>query len=132
MRRSWTYPPSACSTSPSTSFRTIAITAVSGSGPAYVFYFAEALERAAIELGLPAAAGRRLALETFAGAARLALASPEPLATLRERVTSKGGTTERALKSMGGDRVGDAIVRAVHAAAERSRELGDELGRDAS
>ena len=107
-----------------------AITAVSGSGPAYVFHFAEALEQAGRELGLPAESARRLALETFAGAARLALASPDALATLRERVTSKGGTTERALASMGADRVKEAIIRAVHAAAARSRELGDELGRD--
>jgi pyrroline-5-carboxylate reductase len=107
-----------------------AITAVSGSGPAYVFYFIEALEQAARELGLPADTARRLAMETFSGAARLALASAEPVATLRERVTSKGGTTERAVKSMDADRVKDAFVRAVRAAAERSRELGDELGKD--
>ncbi|MCC7487646.1 MAG: pyrroline-5-carboxylate reductase [Burkholderiales bacterium] len=105
-----------------------AVTAVSGSGPAYVFYFIEALEQAARELGLPADTARRLALETFRGAARLALASPDPVATLRERVTSKGGTTERALKTMDSDGVGAAIARAVRAAAERSRELGDELG----
>src|SRR5262249_59361976 len=76
-----------------------AITAVSGSGPAYVFYFTEALEQAARELGLPADTARKLALETFAGGARLALDSSDPVAALRERVTSKGGTTERALKS---------------------------------
>ena len=107
-----------------------AVTAVSGSGPAYVFYFIEALERAARELGLPPETARRLALETFSGAARLALASADPVAALRERVTSRGGTTERALDSMGKDRVQDAIARAVHAAAERSRELGEELGKD--
>ena len=106
-----------------------AITAVSGSGPAYVFYFTEALEQAARELGLPADTARKLALETFAGGARLALDSSDPVATLRERVTSKGGTTERALKSMATDGVREAIIRAVHAAAERSRELGDELGK---
>jgi pyrroline-5-carboxylate reductase len=107
-----------------------AVTAVSGSGPAYVFYFIEALEQAAIELGLRPETAHRLALETFSGAARLALASADPVPTLRERVTSKGGTTERALKSMESERVKEAIVRAVHAAAERSRELGDELGRE--
>jgi pyrroline-5-carboxylate reductase len=107
-----------------------AITAVSGSGPAYVYYFIEALEQAAQELGLPAETARLLALETFSGAARLALGNREPVATLRERVTSKGGTTERALKALEADRVKEAIVRAVRAAAERSRELGDELGRD--
>ncbi len=107
-----------------------AVTAVSGSGPAYVFYFIEALERAARELGLQADVARRLAVETFAGAARLASGSSEPLETLRARVTSKGGTTERALHSMGADRIGEAIARAVRAAAGRSRELGEELGKD--
>ncbi len=107
-----------------------AITAVSGSGPAYVFYFIEALEQAAKELGLTADAARKLALETFAGAVKLATQAGEPPATLRGRVTSKGGTTERALKSMEADRVKEIIVRAVRAAAERSRELGDEFGKD--
>ena len=74
-----------------------AVTAVSGSGPAYVFYFIEALERAARELGLAADAAHRLALETFAGAVKLAAQAGEPPETLRSRVTSKGGTTERAL-----------------------------------
>lgn len=106
------------------------VTAVSGSGPAYVYYFVEALERAARELGLEPAAARRLALETFAGAMKLAAQAGEPPATLRSRVTSKGGTTERGIASLDADRVKDAIVRAVNAAARRSRELGDELGRD--
>ncbi|MBI3042157.1 MAG: pyrroline-5-carboxylate reductase [Betaproteobacteria bacterium] len=107
-----------------------AVTAVSGSGPAYVFYFIEALERAARELGLSAEAAHRLAIETFAGAVKLAAQSSDAPETLRGRVTSKGGTTERALRSMEGERVKEAIVRAVRAAAERSRELGDELGKD--
>jgi pyrroline-5-carboxylate reductase len=107
-----------------------AITAVSGSGPAYVFYFIEALQQAALELGLAPAAARRLALETFAGAVKLAAESAEDAATLRARVTSKGGTTAAALASMQNDGIKDAIARAVKAAAERSRELGDELGRD--
>jgi len=107
-----------------------AVTAVSGSGPAYVFYFIEALERAARELGLSAVAAHTLALETFAGAVKLAAQATEPPETLRGRVTSKGGTTERALASMEADRVKEAIVRAVKAAAGRSRELGDELGKD--
>ena len=106
-----------------------AVTAVSGSGPAYVFYFIEALERAARELGLDASTAHRLALETFAGAARLAAQSGEPPEVLRSRVTSRGGTTERALSAMDGGHVKDAIVRAVRAAADRSRELGDELGK---
>jgi pyrroline-5-carboxylate reductase len=104
-----------------------AVTAVSGSGPAYVFYFMEAMQHAGIELGLSSEVARQLALETFLGAAKLAMASTEDLATLRARVTSKGGTTERALLSMQGNAVAEAIGKALHAAAERSRELGDAL-----
>ena len=107
-----------------------AVTAVSGSGPAYVFYFIEAVEEAARELGLPSAVAHRLALETFTGAAKLAAGSADPVSALRERVTSKGGTTERALASLAKDRVKEAIVRAVRAANERGRELGEELDRD--
>jgi pyrroline-5-carboxylate reductase len=106
------------------------VTAVSASGPAYVFYFIEALERAAVELGLDPAGARRLAIQTFRGAAELAARSSDAPATLRERVTSKGGTTERALATLQADRVADAIVRAVRAASERARELGDEFGKD--
>jgi pyrroline-5-carboxylate reductase len=106
------------------------VTAVSGSGPAYVFYFMEALEKAARELGLPPQVARDLVVETFRGAAELARRSPEQLAILRERVTSKGGTTERALTSFSDDAVGEAIGRAVRAAHERGRELGAQLGRD--
>lgn len=107
-----------------------AITAVSGSGPAYVFYFIEALQQAAADLGFDAADARRLALETFAGAVRLAQTSGEEPATLRARVTSKGGTTERALGVMDHQALKEIVIRAVRAAAERSRELGEELGRD--
>ncbi len=107
-----------------------AITAVSGSGPAYVFYFIEALQAAACELGLAESAARQLALDTFAGAIKLAAASSEDVVTLRQRVTSKGGTTAAALASLEGAHVKDAIVRAVKAADARSRELGDELGAD--
>lgn len=106
------------------------VTAVSGSGPAYVFFFIEALERAAIELGLDVAAARKLAIGTFKGAAELAARSSEPPAVLRERVTSKGGTTERALASMRAERLDETIARAVRAANERAHELGEELGRD--
>ncbi len=107
-----------------------AVTAVSGSGPAYVFYFIEALEQAGCELGLAPADARRLSLETFFGATRLARESGEEPAVLRTRVTSKGGTTERALRSMEAGRVKSLIIKAVRQAAGRSRELGDELGRD--
>ncbi|MFN7087536.1 MAG: pyrroline-5-carboxylate reductase [Burkholderiales bacterium] len=107
-----------------------AITAVSGSGPAYVFYFIEALQQAAAELGFPPATARKLALDTFAGAVKLAAASGEDAATLRARVTSKGGTTERALALLETENTRQIIVRAVRAAAQRSRELGNELGGD--
>ena len=106
-----------------------AVTAVSGSGPAYVFYFIEALEQAARDLGMSTETARRLAMATFTGASKLAAESPESAATLRARVTSKGGTTERALACMEADAVKAAIGRAVKAAAERSRELGSELGK---
>ena len=104
-----------------------AVTAVSGSGPAYVFYFMEAVQQAAMDMGLSAAAARQLTLETFLGAAKLAESSPEDVAVLRARVTSKGGTTEQAILSMQTAGVQAAIVDAVHAAARRSKELGDAL-----
>jgi pyrroline-5-carboxylate reductase len=107
-----------------------AVTAVSGSGPAYVFYFIEALEEAAKQLGLPAQTARKLALATFTGAARLAAESADPAAVLRERVTSKGGTTEAALASMAADRVKEAIIRAVGEANDRGRGLGQQLDKD--
>jgi pyrroline-5-carboxylate reductase len=106
-----------------------AVTAVSGSGPAYFFYFIEALEQAGKELGLSEKTARKLALETALGAAKLARESMEDPATLRTRVTSKNGTTERALLSMEANQVKQHIITAVKAAAERSREMGDELGK---
>jgi len=107
-----------------------AVTAVSGSGPAYVFYFIEAVEEAARELGLPIETARKLALETFAGAARMAAISADPVVILRERVTSKGGTTEAAIACMEADQVKRAIVRAIFAAKDRGRELGERLDKD--
>ncbi len=106
-----------------------AVTAVSGSGPAYVFYFIEALERGGRELGLDATASRRLAISTMLGAAQLAAQSDEPLAVLRERVTSKGGTTFAALSHMDQAGVADSIVAAINAAAARAIEMGDEFGK---
>lgn len=108
-----------------------AVTAVSGSGPAYVFRFIEALETAGVELGLPAPAARALAIETFLGASRLAAQGPEAPAVLRQRVTSKGGTTEAALNSLEADDIVGAIGRAVAAADARGRVMGAELGTDA-
>ncbi len=106
-----------------------AVTAISGSGPAYVFYFIEAMQQAAVELGLTAEQGRQLAQATFAGASELAIRSDEPVSLLRERVTSKGGTTERGLAALDAAAVKLAIGQAVEAASRRSAELGDELGR---
>ena len=105
-----------------------AVTALSGSGPAYVFYVAEAMVRAAVEMGLSPAQGRELALATFAGATALAQGSEEGLDVLRERVTSKGGTTHAALVSLESSGVADAFVRALQTARERAQELGDQFG----
>lgn len=107
-----------------------AVTAISGSGPAYVFHFMEALEQAALALGLAPADARRLTLHTFTGAAALAMQGSASPAELRAQVTSRGGTTERGLQALAQAGVAEAIVRAAHAAAERAGELGEQLGRD--
>jgi pyrroline-5-carboxylate reductase len=107
-----------------------AVTAVSGSGPAYVFYFLEALEEAAVELGLAADDARRLAYATFDGSMRLARASSDPPAMLRANVTSKGGTTAAAVDVLATNDVRRHFIDAVKAAAARARELGDALGKD--
>jgi pyrroline-5-carboxylate reductase len=106
------------------------VTAVSGSGPAYVFYFIEAMQQGAVEMGLSEEQGRQLALATFAGAAQLALQSEDPVPLLRQKVTSKGGTTHAALTSMEQGGVKQAIIAAMKAAAARGKELGEEMGRD--
>lgn len=105
------------------------VTAVSGSGPAYVFYFIEAMQQAATELGLTPEQGTQLAIATFTGAAQLAAQSSEAVSLLRERVTSKGGTTYAALTSMEESGVKAAIVKGIKAAAARGREMGEELGK---
>jgi len=107
-----------------------AVTAVSGSGPAYVFYAIEALETAALELGLNPGASRSLALWTFVGAAKLAIERAESPGELRAQVTSKGGTTEAALGVLEGAQVKARFIEAVKAACERSRELGAAFGKD--
>ncbi len=107
-----------------------AVVAVSGSGPAYVFYAIEALESAARSLGLAEGASRSLALWTFVGATKLAIERGEDPAALRAQVTSKGGTTERALEVLEAAGVKQLFIDAVKAARERSRELGDALGKD--
>ena len=105
-----------------------AVTALSGSGPAYVYYFVEAMMQAARDMGLTEAQGKQLALATFAGATSLAQASSERPDVLRERVTSKGGTTYAALMSLEASGVKAAIVKALRAAQQRAGELGDEFG----
>jgi len=105
-----------------------AITGLSGSGPAYVFFLLEALERAAVEQGFDAPTARQLAYATFGGAVALAQASDDDPSTLRANVTSKGGTTERGLAVLSARAVDAAIRDAVAAATARARELGDEFG----
>jgi pyrroline-5-carboxylate reductase len=106
------------------------VTALSGSGPAYVFYFLEAMARAGTDMGLTPAQAHQLAVGTFVGAATLAQRSEDPPAVLRERVTSKGGTTYAALTSMEHDQVAPHFERAMHAARHRAQVLGDEFGAD--
>ena len=105
-----------------------AVTALSGSGPAYVFYFLEAMVQAGVDMGLPRTQAHRLAVGTFAGASELARRSHEAPAVLRERVTSKGGTTYAALQSLEQNSVQQHFVRAMQAARQRAHELGDEFG----
>lgn len=105
-----------------------AVTALSGSGPAYMFYFMEAMTTAGAEMGLSREQAYQLVVSTFIGAGELARSSGEPPEILRQRVTSKGGTTFAAITSMEDDDVKNRFVRAMHAACRRARELGDEFG----
>jgi pyrroline-5-carboxylate reductase len=105
-----------------------AVTAVSGSGPAYVYYVVEAMVQAAGEMGLTREQGLKLALATMAGSAALAMQSGEEPSLLRERVTSKGGTTHAAIAVLDAAGVQPAFVAALHAAHRRARELGDAYG----
>ena len=106
------------------------VTAVSASGPAYVFWFIEQLAAAGAELGLPAPVSLRLAIETVLGSARLAAQSKEPPAVLRERVTSRGGTTAAALAVFDAEGLAEKFRRAVAAASRRGAEMGEQLGKD--
>jgi pyrroline-5-carboxylate reductase len=106
-----------------------AVTALSGSGPAYVFFFLEAMRQAGAEMGLTAEQAYKLAVGTFVGASELARASNDPPEVLRQRVTSKGGTTYAAITSMEQSRMQALFIQALHAARERAKELGDEFGR---
>lgn len=104
------------------------VTALSGSGPAYFFLVMEALEQAGIKLGLNEKQARLLTLETAFGAAKMALESPQSPALLRNRVTSPGGTTERALEVLQAGQLEALFVKALEAARQRAHELGDLLG----
>jgi len=106
-----------------------AVTAISGSGPAYVFYMIEALQEAAISLGLKTEDARMLALQTFAGASLLAAQSVDDVKTLRAQVTSKGGTTEQGILALEAANIKSAIMNAAKAAADKSLSLGDQLGK---
>jgi len=105
-----------------------AVTAVSGSGPAYFFLVMEAMQEAARQLGLPAETARLLTLQTAFGAAKMALESTEEPGGLRQRVTSPGGTTEKALGVLEDGALRGLFLKAIEAAATRSRELADEFG----
>ena len=105
-----------------------AVTALSRSGPAYVFYFIEAMIQAGTDMGLSREQAHKLAVGTFVGSSALAQSSEEPPEILRARVTSKGGTTYAALTSMEQDEIQQRFMRGMHAARQRARELGDEFG----
>jgi pyrroline-5-carboxylate reductase len=107
-----------------------AVTAVSGSGPAYFFLLIEMLETSGVQLGLSKEVAHRLAVETAYGAGQMARVATESAATLREQVTSKGGTTEAALKQLEGANVRAIFANAIAAAAKRSAEMADQLGKD--
>jgi pyrroline-5-carboxylate reductase len=105
-----------------------AVTALSGSGPAYVFYFLEAMRDAGQQMGLTPEQAYQLAVATFAGASELARSSDEPAQVLRERVTSKGGTTHAAISSMQASHMDDLFRQAMLAARDRARAMGQEFG----
>ncbi|MFA5589178.1 MAG: pyrroline-5-carboxylate reductase [Lysobacteraceae bacterium] len=104
------------------------VTALSGSGPAYVFLLAEAMQAAAMQLGLPEAAARALATQTCLGAGRMLAESGEDAGTLRSRVTSPGGTTQAALESFVADDFNAIVLRALQAAAQRGAQLSAQAG----
>lgn len=107
-----------------------AVTALSGSGPAYFFRIMEATQAAGIELGLPAETARLLTIQTALGAAKMALESSESVTTLRERVTSPGGTTEQGLRVLTENNIDQLMAKVLKAASDRSREMASELAND--
>jgi pyrroline-5-carboxylate reductase len=105
-----------------------AVTALSGSGPAYMFYFMEAMTTAGVEMGLTREQAHQLTVATFIGAGELARHTGEPPKVLRQRVTSKGGTTFAAISSMEDEDTQAQLINAIYAARQRAREMGDEFG----
>ncbi|MDC8444644.1 MAG: pyrroline-5-carboxylate reductase [Nitrosomonas sp.] len=105
------------------------ITALSGSGPAYIFYFIESMQQAGIKLGLTLEQSRQLSMQTFLGAVKLASESHEDVSVLREKVTSKGGTTQRAIQTMEDGNVRNSIITAIEASYVRSKEMSDEYSK---
>lgn len=106
------------------------VTAISGSGPAYVFWFIEQLAASGERLGIPRATALKLALQTVLGAAKLAVSSDKSPSELKSQVTSKGGTTEAALEIFDEEKLAERFARALQAASRRSAELGADLGKD--
>jgi pyrroline-5-carboxylate reductase len=106
------------------------VTAVSASGPAYVFWLIEQLAAYAESTGIPREESLKLAKHCVLGSAKLAMDSPEPPAQLRKNVTSKGGTTEAALKTFEQEQLAERFARALAAATRRGAEMGDELAKD--
>ena len=104
------------------------VTAISGSGPAYFFLFMESLADAAVELGMSPQTAHQLSVQTALGAAKLAQASDDGLAKLRENVTSPGGTTEQAIESFEASELRAIVMSATRAAKKRSIELSEEFG----
>ena len=105
------------------------VTALSGSGPAYFFRIMEGLVKAAEQLGLSKDVAHLLTIQTALGAAKMALESDEDIATLREQVTSPGGTTEQGLKIMNDNNIDQLLLDVLKAAQQRAKELADQLGR---
>ena len=105
-----------------------AVTAISGSGPAYMFYFMEAMTAAGAEMGLQREQAYQLAVATLIGAGELAQSSHEPPEILRQRVTSKGGTTHAAITAMDDSHIKDLFAKALHSAHNRAKEMGAEFG----
>jgi pyrroline-5-carboxylate reductase len=104
------------------------VTALSGSGPAYVFYFIEAMTTAGAEMGLTREQAQQLAVATFIGAGELVRSTGEPPKVLRQRVTSKGGTTHAAISAMEDEDMQAQFINAIYAARRRAQEMGDQFG----